>query len=413
MTQNISGTAVAGAPHSCASATACSAEIYSSHNFLLNTSDTLLAGDRVFVGNQPDDVALAVAIQPRTALILGAGYGGNVRTLAAAAPDCRITTVDIDANVAQAVQSLFSANFPAIYFTSLVGDAGEVVQSAERYDLIVVDLYQRDSYPELVFDIRFWQCVKDSLTSHGAVLVNAWGLPEYLRPFEPPSPQLQLAQVIARLWPEVKYLPYRRNLSFLVGDWHPRAEALMHHLNQPRLSDLDNAVLAFHSARLSWAMSVKCRLAMGSVASDKVTSADLIDKEMYGRWVSLMNEVRKCGNRLGREEREVSGLAVYDPAVAKQITLELLRIESAAAGLIPAMAASLSFEGDDSMSWFGEWIAEKGTFLFHEYPQWTMLHALPQALALAANPLSPRYDWTDALIATTGAVVALTGRQHV
>ncbi|MEU9091587.1 hypothetical protein [Streptomyces sp. NPDC048428] len=388
--------------------------MYGATPLLLSTSATLLAGDRVFVGNQPDDFAVGPLSGPADEVcVLGLGYGGSLRPLLTASPTSRVTAVDLDPDMVTVTRALFQQHFPQAEFRTEVADAATFLDGGRRYDLLLIDVYAGESYPSFVLDAAFWRCVRGAVTAGGTVLLNAWGLPSHLDPFSPPSPQHTLAALLAPLWPQARYLPCRRNMTVVLRDTWPDPETgfppLAADLDE-RLTPADAAILRMQRLRLHRAEPF--RVPAGGLADpadsvDVPTTPDQLDAEMARRWPAMLDAVRAHADAAGVDASVVGTRAFYDrPDIAVPATLELARRGHPAAALLPNVAASLTFAGDTSLGWYGEWMADEAEKLAAELPDWLVRIALPQALAMAANPLVPAWPWTATLLERTTALAA-------
>lgn len=380
--------------------------MYSASHLLLNTSATLLAGDRVFVGNQPDDFAVGPLAGPAgTVCVLGLGYGGSLRPLLAVSPESRVTAVDLDPDMATVTSALFRQHFPGADFRTVVADASSVLDGTERYDLVVVDVFAGESYPDFVLAEPFWRRVRDALTPGGTALLNAWGLPEHLHPFTPPSPQHSLAELLAPLWPHASYLSCRRNMTVVLRDTPVTASVPVPDV---RLSGVDEAVLALQRLRLAHAAEfrVPADAPAGDLDRPVPLTPEQLDAEMARRWPEMLVEVRTHADAAGVDASLVGTREFYRREVAVPTTLELARCGHPAAALLPNVAAALTFGQDTSLGWYGDWIADEAESLAAAYPDWLTRTAMPQALAMAANPLVPSWPWTDRLLKRANAVTA-------
>ncbi|WP_030543311.1 spermidine synthase [Streptomyces albus] len=388
--------------------------MYSASPLLLSTSATLLAGDRVFVGNQPDDFAVGPLAGPAdTVCVLGLGYGGSLRPLLAASPASRITAVDLDPDMVTVTRALFRQHFPGTDFRTQVADASVFLEGSERYDLVVIDIYAGESYPDFVLTEPFWRGVRGAVAPGGTALLNAWGLPEHLRPLTPPSPQHLLAGLLTPLWPHATYLSCRRNMTVVLRDTREDdpAETLRgaEAGRGTRLSPVDEAVLALQRLRLVRAADfrVPADAPAGDTGRAVPRTPEQLDAEMARRWPEMLAEVRAHADAAGADASVVGSREFYRRReVAVPTTLELARHGHPAAALLPNVAAALTFGGDTSLGWYGDWIADEAESLAAEYPEWLTRTALAQALAMAANPLVPEWPWTDRLLKRTSAVTA-------
>ncbi|MET8578917.1 hypothetical protein [Streptomyces sp. NPDC005012] len=387
--------------------------MYSTTPLLLSTSATLLSGDRVFVGNQPDDFAIGPLAGPADRIcVLGLGYGGSLRPLRATAPGSSITAVDLDPDMAGVTGALFRQHFPTVRFDAVVADAAAFLDGSDPYDLVVIDVYAGESYPAFILQEPFWQRVRQALAPGGTALLNAWGLPGHLEPLLPPSPQHRLATLLAPLWPDARYLSCRRNMTVVLRDTPAAAPLRTSAPASPvaeGLTPMDRAVTALQRLRLAHAEEF--RVPAGAPAPNPTEDVPLtpeqLDAEMARRWPAMLAEVRSCAEAIGVDASVIGTREFYTrPDVALPVTLELARRGRPAASLLPNVAASLTFAGDTSLGWFGEWVANEAESLATEHQAWLVRTALPQALCMAANPLVPDWSWTEPLLKRVASVTA-------
>lgn len=122
-----------------------------------------------------DDMALAPAFvpDPRRVLVLGLGTGTIVETLRAAWPQLVIDGVELDPAVIEAGGRFFGLRPDERLRVHAAGGRAFVRQSDERWDVIVVDVFQNGPYVPFHFATReFYALLADHLTPHGVVVVN-------------------------------------------------------------------------------------------------------------------------------------------------------------------------------------------------------------------------------------------------
>ncbi|QSB17009.1 hypothetical protein JQS43_12500 [Natronosporangium hydrolyticum] len=328
--------------------------------------------------------------------MLGLGYGAGLRAVRASAPAADLFAVDRDPATVGLCRALYQVYFPSIRFRMQVADAAQLMRdSVECFDLICVDLYDGASHPALVFDAGFWEDVRSRVADTGVVLVNCWGLPEHLRPFAGASPQRALGEVLRTVWEEVRYLPARRNTTFVLTSTNVSL-CIDEVTAWPGLSAADRAVLATAACRLRHARTVPQGDA-GGIAPARTQAA--IDAEMARRWPAMLEVVGDAAAAAGLPPAVASGRqVVLDPEIAVPVLRTLLDREAAEAAFIPTVAASLTFESDFRAGWFGEWIADTHLDLAEHSPRWFYSTGLPQAMSMLANPYAPDWPWRDRLI---------------
>jgi SAM-dependent methyltransferase len=381
--------------------------LYSTSPLLLSTPNTLLAGDRVCTGAQSDDFAVAGLLTgARRVLLLGLGYGAAIRTIAAFLPDARITAVDSDAATGTICTDLYRLYFPRLGFDFVHRDALEYLRgTTERYDVICVDLYLPEGYPDVLTDPELWAAVRDRLTPTGVALANAGGLPAHLRPLDPPSPQLALLSVLTRHWPNPAYLVNKRNWTFILGvDPADIPDPVLadRALRAGRFTGADRAVLSLLPLRLRAAARV------GDIA--RVTPEPFprqrIEDEVQARWPELVTALRTAAQPHGIDPaRARPEHIVTDYRAGPVVLRELLDTGSGAADFFASAAASLAMAREPAAGWFGRWVCDEADRLAETHPNWLVSTALPQAVAMVAAPLAPRWRWAHRLLDVVDRIV--------
>lgn len=121
--------------------------------------------------------ALYLSVPPRRVLILG--LGGGVMPMALRAVDARvhIDTVELDPAVLKVAQSHFGYQ-PDALSHSHIDDARVFVRKQRRagvrYDLVVVDAFDKDYIPEHLLTREFLQEVKSLLEPTGVLAANTF-----------------------------------------------------------------------------------------------------------------------------------------------------------------------------------------------------------------------------------------------
>jgi len=111
-------------------------------------------------------VSLALAAEPKSALLLGLGGGAMCRHLAAFLPGLRVTVVERDREVIALARQFFHLEREVIQ-----ADAVEMVADARRaFDVVMVDLY--DAAGASPLEESFWEDCRAALRPGGVVAVN-------------------------------------------------------------------------------------------------------------------------------------------------------------------------------------------------------------------------------------------------
>jgi hypothetical protein len=366
----------------------------------VNTIESVVSGRRVFVGNQPDDFALAGWLAPGDRIsLIGLGYGGALRPILATAPQARLIGVENDQTRARECKHYFTQYFPCVRVQVANTDARRYIRDCTHdVDALCVDVYDDAGYPDFVFEPDFWSSAFDALSRRGVLLVNCWGLPWQLNPWRPPSPLPNLVYAISTSFPAMRYVKNRRNVTIVAS------EAPLARLPQ-------RAVTTSTSLNRQDRIVAEC-LAIRWASSDAVphlTSAELgkplrlrtdINMEMARRWRFLPAALGSTRtDRLAPRQCESVQGFLSSPATASEVTLELLERGAVEADLLPIAAAAGHFEGrTDTSDWYGPWLLENFSVISSIDQDWLWSVALWQALCLIAYPFSIQPHWTDDLL---------------
>jgi hypothetical protein len=369
--------------------------LYSDSDLLLNTPETLLAGDRVFVGNQPDDFALAGIVtesQVPRVCFLGLGFGGALRPILAAAPGARIVAVESDSSTAELCRAIYRRYFPQVDFEVAVQDAARIgTADLGDFDVVCVDLYESAGYPRVVFQTPFWNDVRSMLRPTGVVLVNLWGLPEHLRWYVGLSAQARLATLVSNTFGRTRYLPYRRNTTLIAGDRDSDPPSCLLRVDE-KLNALDRVICQLLPARLSHAPDIPSLDEVDSAAARATGSRHEIDGEMHARWPELTSTFQKSASDLGLISQGKLQLraVLAQPELARMMTNELLSAGRPEADFVPVAVAANVFVSREIPEWYLGWVVNDCEYLYEQDPRWVVNVFLWQALAMLVNPYAAR-----------------------
>lgn len=197
-------------------------ELYSKNSLLLQTIESLITHDRIFVGNQTDDFSIAGVLKgSNRVLLLGLGYGGAIRPILAGNNNIQITAVDMNPKSLNACSLILEEFFPNItkQLNYVLDDADNFLRNYTglSFDTVCIDLYTDTGYPSIVFNGEFWSNIKKILSENGTVLFNSWGLPQQLEPLKINTAQTAIANIMINNFPYLSYLPHRRNITFIAN----------------------------------------------------------------------------------------------------------------------------------------------------------------------------------------------------
>lgn len=110
-------------------------------------------------------------------LVLGVAGGSVIKTLVNEFQfEGKITGVEIDEEINAIANHYFKLN-EITNFTPIVADANEFVKNAsEKFDLIIIDIFQDATMPNFLFKNEFINNIKQLLNINGFILFNTMNL---------------------------------------------------------------------------------------------------------------------------------------------------------------------------------------------------------------------------------------------
>ncbi len=109
---------------------------------------------------------------PRRCLLLGLGGGDLVRYFHHQMPDCKITAVELDAEMAEVSQRYFALPI-ASNIQLVIDDAADFVAANKRpVDTLLVDIYGHNGMPALLHEDAFYYHCYRALSRDGIMVVN-------------------------------------------------------------------------------------------------------------------------------------------------------------------------------------------------------------------------------------------------
>ena len=119
-------------------------------------------------------VGLALADEPRRALIIGLGGGTLPMILRKHYPEAAIDVVDIDPQVVDAAQKFFGFREDASLHVHIADGRKFIEQVQQPYDVIILDAYGSDSVPLHLTTQEFLRAVRGAIKPGGVVISNIW-----------------------------------------------------------------------------------------------------------------------------------------------------------------------------------------------------------------------------------------------
>lgn len=261
---------------------------YSGRSSAISSDRSHIEFDRIFCGQYWDEYGcvglLGPSNRPSRVLLLGLGDGAAIRPILSSGKVGELTCVDFDQKSLESCRNIYGENFPSLAFRTVQTEALEYLsRSGEQFDVIAVDLYTRERYAPAVFAPNFQDLLAERLRPDGHVVCNAYGIPTHLKPFEGKSPQAFLARRFADKWGSVRYLPYRRNATLIVGASEP--PSIDDDLNLTGLKLADRLALELIRIRVRSMPTVTLR---DAAFDPDLTKHSEIDDEMRRRWLSIL-----------------------------------------------------------------------------------------------------------------------------
>jgi hypothetical protein len=363
--------------------------LYSDNDFLLDSIQSLISGKRLFTGNQPDDFALGgILATGNKVLILGLGFGTSLRPLIASIPDIELTALDNDPNVINSCSSLLKHLFPTLPPVNyVIGDAREFNNYVSTsFDVICVDLFAETVCPEFVLQKPFWELIQSSLSPNGITIVNTWGLPSHLNPFDANTQQSHVIQRMVETFENVYTLPYRRNITLIGCQKIPKPKKLT---IDYELRELDSIFFDLLPKRWSLAQKLETSMQSLDIYNIKTTRTE-IDIEMNRRTKKWMISINEVLSESGYPEVNSNNLKnlTFDKERASVLTYWLLDKGSYEASFIPNFVGAYAFTHPGGLEWYPEWLDETCDELIKKDEFWFVNIAFWQLLSITTNPFA-------------------------
>ena len=147
----------------------------------------------------------------KSCLILGLGGGTAAKIAKSLWPEAEITGVEIDPIMVELGIRYLSLEVSGVKV--VIGDALEISEKlkvkSEKFDLILVDMYLGDKFPEKFEDTTFLKLILKLLTSNGLVVFNRL----YYGEKRPEA--VKFGEKLKKVFPTVEYFYPQANLMFL------------------------------------------------------------------------------------------------------------------------------------------------------------------------------------------------------
>lgn len=329
---------------------------YSDRSSAISSDKSHIEFDRIFCGQYWDEYGCVGLLgpfgRPSSVLMLGLGDGAAIRPILASGKVRQLTCVDSDESCIARCRRIYAENFPLIEFRTVQAEALEYLsKSTEQFDVIVVDLYTHVQYAPVVFADNFQDLLSERLHQSGHIVCNAYGIPTHLRPFEGSSPQAFLARRFHERWGSVFYLPYRRNVTLIVG----------HNLRP----EIDMGV-QFSGLRLGDRLALELiRFRLQSILEVELDDAEFsldltrhseIDSEMRRRWLEIVPVLDSYLAPEFRVESPVDLIRLLErDALCANLLTKLAAEDHRLLSVLPSLVAGEINNRDIDASWLLDW----------------------------------------------------------
>ena len=181
-----------------------------SYKLLVNGAHESSAYIAKFWGHALKHLQLPQPKKIKNILIFGVAGGTVIRMLARTYPHAHMIGVDIDSVMIDLGKKYFALD-TIVNLSLKVADARMYIQKrhAQKYNLIVIDVYIGRDLPDFLQDMKFLRGVATMLSPQGHILVN------YLRDGEYEQKAQNLENVLKDIFSEVHHTNYLNNRFFL------------------------------------------------------------------------------------------------------------------------------------------------------------------------------------------------------
>lgn len=332
---------------------------YSHRTQAIRSDRSHIEFDRVFCGQYWDEYGcvgfLGNSKDSLQVLMLGVGEGAAIRPILSSGRVGQLTCVDFDEQALADCKQIYKQNFPQLKFSTVTFEAKDYLKSRPAtFDVIVVDLYTRDSYAPVVFCDEFHHLLRDRLNPGGHIVFNAYGIPIHLSPFKGKSPQAFLASKLATTWGCVRHLPYRRNATLIVGA--KELPGITSVTDTSKLKLPDRIALRLIKVRLKTMPAVKVE---NNCPDEYLTSHSSIDEEMRRRWGIIgpkINPIIPSGFKIEVPSDFLK--LIRDASLCSRILTKLVNEDHELLPLIPILLAGEFNNNNIDANWLINWSLE-------------------------------------------------------
>lgn len=375
-------------------------ELYSKNSLLLQTIESLITHDRIFVGNQTDDFSIAGVLKgSNRVLLLGLGYGGAIRPILAGNNNIQITAVDMNPKSLNACSLILEEFFPNItkQLNYVLDDADNFLRNYTglSFDTVCIDLYTDTGYPSIVFNGEFWSNIKKILSENGTVLFNSWGLPQQLEPLKINTAQTAIANIMINNFPYLSYLPHRRNITF-IANFTENIE-IKNNICVDNLIGLDRVLMKFLPLRVKYVERLSGENIDYSNKKTDILTLEEFDQVMNKQWLLLIQNCNKALEDKGCKKIKSMIELLENPEIAKLMTIQLLESRAPESATLPVLLGAYAFDNPEGLDWYFQWLLEECDILFGLNPEWFINTAFWQLLSISVNPFANYSNWSNCI----------------
>lgn len=296
---------------------------YSSTPNIINDNSSYLHSRHVFSGQYWDEFGMTAYLVPDNAkvLMLGLSLGGGVRPLLASSKNIELTCVDLDQQSMERCRSYYRKHFSGLRFATVIASAEDYLsQCKEKYDCIWLDIYENESYSPLLLGDTLYSRIRQSLTTSGVLLINAYGIPNQFAPLRRGGIQSLVASAVAKSFPFLSAIPYRRNVTFIAAGEPPEIYPCTAHAE---LAPLDQVAFQSLELKLRDLKPIQATLPVKAVTGE----FSAIDQEMRGLWKEILSELANrnvhlshAGELLDLIQSDARAIEILDSALIDKHT---------------------------------------------------------------------------------------------
>lgn len=359
---------------------------YSNNELNINNKMTSLDGSQIFNGTYWDEFGLAHAFLQENSrvLVLGLAQGACIRPLLSTGKIKELTCIEIDDDAAKNCSAVYSKHFPDLEFDITRNDASDFLKQTEKkFDLIWVDLYLDNGYTDLYFNSEFWKDIKKTIAKNGIILINSFGLPMHLDPFRGNNGQSKFLKLMSQLFPKLKYIPYRRNMTLIIEEGSTNLNTEV-----PSIKLFDQMIIKSHILKYKNSMTLP---EISSKQNCDANTFAIIDIEMRQKWMEIVSLINNYSDKYNlnisriNTPIEIRDL-VHNDKLCMELLDKLLETRNEKIIWLPVFIGGEINCSKLNASWFMTWFIQNRNLLKNMMSSEYYSYFLPQVTAMVVNP---------------------------